>query len=168
MYNSMRDQAGCHQSRVIKEKGITFPKLYRTLKRMQTAHHRKLLDTEKKAVVLALAVKLGQPLLKFLSSICECSRWETVASFLSQFSFVFEETGNRIPFLVLFVMGILLLASCIRPDESVDIFTRLSSQISAAVHSWLSDYKDQTIALMEYLPVFPSNRLVGTSHQQAL
>lgn len=80
-----------------KERGIK-PTESPTSKRMQTEHHRKLLDTEKKVVVLAPTVKLDQPLPRFLSPICECSRWEIVTSFLSQFNFVFVETGNRIPF----------------------------------------------------------------------
>lgn len=67
-----------------------------------------------------------------------------------------------------FVMGILLLARCICPDVLVEVFPRLSSPVSAVTPSWLLDCKDQTIALVEYLPVVPSNRLVGTSCQQIL
>ena len=53
-------------------------------------------------------------------------------------------------------MGILLLAWYVWADVLVDVFTKLSSQISTIAHSWLRDCKDQTIALVEYLPVFPS------------
>lgn len=57
--------------------------------------------------------------------------------------------------LLLFVMGILLLAWRIWPDILVDVFTRLCSQIFTIAHSWLPDGKDQIIVLAENFQAFP-------------